>query len=269
MKYFITYGDENYTRSAQRLVAEARSLGIFDDVRTYGPADLPDDVKRHPLMCHARGGGYWYWKPCLLQACLRRMQEGDILVYADAGCSVQPSPEWDRFFRDLRTKSVVAFRLGYRNKFYCRRSLLDYARTEQPHWGEYYQVMGGILLLKKSGASVRLVDDWRQLMDEHPEFVTDVPAEERKYEVPFFREHRHDQCVFNVCLYRCRDQVRIRWENVERIALFGRQAFQASRLSDRNPHRVMPRTPFSKFLTRTFAGRPLSSLRQWYWEKKR
>ena len=38
MKYFITYGDENYTRSAQRLAAEARSLGIFDDVRTYGPA---------------------------------------------------------------------------------------------------------------------------------------------------------------------------------------------------------------------------------------
>lgn len=268
MRYFITYGDENYARSVQRLAAEARALGIFDDVRAYGPTDLPDDVKQHPLMRYARGGGYWYWKPCLLQACLRRMQEGDILVYTDAGCSVRQSAEWDRFFRDLRTKSVVTFRLGYRNKFYCRRSLLDYACAEAPHWGDYFQVMSGILLLKKSEASVRLVDDWRTLMDEHPEFVIDVPEEERRHEAPCFREHRHDQSVLNACLYRYRDQVRIRWENVERIALFGQQAILASRLSDRNPHRLMPRTPFSKFLTRTFVGRPLSSLWQWYREKK-
>ena len=119
MNYFITYGDEHYIHSARRLADEAERLHLFDRIQAFSPADLPAEVKAHPLMHYARGGGYWYWKPCLIRECLRQMQPDDILVYADSGCTVQPSHEWARYFRDLRTKSIVVFRLGYKNKWFC------------------------------------------------------------------------------------------------------------------------------------------------------
>lgn len=269
MKYFITYGDQRFTRSAKRLADEAKALGLFEHVLRFSPADLPVEVKEHPLMQYARGGGYWFWKPYLIRECLKRMQPDDILVYADSGCTVQPSHEWKQYFNDLRTKSIVVFRLGYKNKYYCRRNLMEYVTRHEPHWGEYLQVLGTFLVMRKTDTTCRLVDDWMQLMDKHPEFVTDVPEEERSQEAPFFRENRHDQSALNACLYRYRMQVKFRWENIERIALFRQQAVIASRLSDSNPHRVVPKYTLWKYLIRTFAGKPLSLLQQLYWEKRR
>ena len=34
-KYFVSYGDTNYTESLNRIGREAESLGFFDEVRLY------------------------------------------------------------------------------------------------------------------------------------------------------------------------------------------------------------------------------------------
>ncbi len=39
---FVTYGDDNYRESLQRIKAEAEATGLFDSVRLYTPADLPE-----------------------------------------------------------------------------------------------------------------------------------------------------------------------------------------------------------------------------------
>lgn len=56
-KILITYGDERYAKSRERLAEEARSLGIFDQVVAYTPNDLGDSMRNHPLMKYQRGGG--------------------------------------------------------------------------------------------------------------------------------------------------------------------------------------------------------------------
>lgn len=269
MKQFITYGDRNYAQSARRLAEEAQALGLFDVVHVFTPDDLPDSLRAHPLMQYARGGGYWLWKPWIIRQCLSQMTADDVLVYADAGCTVQPSAEWNTFFRDLKHKSVVTFRLGYKNKWFCRRSLLDYAERTTPHWGEYRQVLSGLLLMRGTDTARRLTDDWLTLMTEHPDYVLDVTESERASEAPCFREHRHDQSVLNACLYRYRHDIRIRWENVERLDPIRPQAVLASRLSDHNPHRPMPRFTTGKYIVRTLIGKPLALLQQFYWEKLR
>ena len=37
-----------------------------------------------------RSFGYWQWKPYLIRRVMDRMEEGDFLVYADAGCTLNP-----------------------------------------------------------------------------------------------------------------------------------------------------------------------------------
>lgn len=268
MRYFITYGDKAYTRSAQRLTDEALHTQLFDKTHIFSPEELPDSIRKHPLMQYRRGGGYWFWKPYVILTALQEMNDGDILVYADAGCSIRPSEEWNTFFNILKKKSVLAFKLGFRNKFYTKRSALNYITREEKYWSEYQQIAGGILLIRKTAESMQCISTWLQLMDTHPELVTDVSEDERKDEAPYFIEHRHDQCILSTSLFRYRHIVALRWENFEYLNPYEPQAFIASRISDANPQNHRPKISRFKYLKRKYIGRPLFSMRQQYWEWK-
>lgn len=56
-RIFITYGDELYRKSLERICAEARQCGEFDEVIAYTNADLPESITSHELFAHRRGGG--------------------------------------------------------------------------------------------------------------------------------------------------------------------------------------------------------------------
>ena len=56
-KIFITYGDDAFKRSRERIEKEAKSLKLFDRVIAYTPEDLPSYIKTSVLMRYRRGGG--------------------------------------------------------------------------------------------------------------------------------------------------------------------------------------------------------------------
>ena len=84
---FISYADDRMSYSLQRIGRQAKRLGIFDEVILYTPDMLPDELKKSPLMQYSRGGGYWSWKPAILNETLQRADDGDIVIYVDAGCT--------------------------------------------------------------------------------------------------------------------------------------------------------------------------------------
>ena len=106
-KIFIAYADAALAYSLKRIGRQARRLQIFDEVILYTPADLSEEIKAHPLMQYSRGGGYWLWKPWLIQKTLRDHTPGDIVVYADAGSTLRKSPEWERLFGLMPNKRYV------------------------------------------------------------------------------------------------------------------------------------------------------------------
>ena len=64
---FISYADGNMTYSLRRIGRQARRLGIFDEVILYTPDMLPAYIRQSPLMQYPRGGGYWSWKPAIIE----------------------------------------------------------------------------------------------------------------------------------------------------------------------------------------------------------
>ena len=54
-KTFVTYGDDNYRESLERIGREARATGVFDSVRLYTPADLPEPFASY-TRDYPRGG---------------------------------------------------------------------------------------------------------------------------------------------------------------------------------------------------------------------
>ena len=205
---FISYADGNMSYSLKRIGRQARRLGIFDEVILYTPEMLPQYVLDSPLMQYRRGGGYWSWKPAIILDALQKSDEGDIVVYVDAGCTLRKGSEWNLFIRLLQRYDTVCFqydeaqpqweRWGSKSaklKYWTKESTLKYfqERFHDEGLGEFPHIMGGILFVKNKDNS--FLKDWMDITLHHPELIIDPTPEEIARQPEGFAGHRHDQSV--------------------------------------------------------------------------
>ena len=203
---FISYANEAMAYSLKRIGRQARRLGVFDEVITYTPADLPDYAKASPLMACPRGAGYWLWKPVMIKETLDSHDPGDIVVYVDAGCTLRRSEEWRKYLEIMKEYDTICFQYAPEHPQWEN---LGSTSAELSHWTKkitqdwlierygnddfrhYCQIMGGIMFLKNKENS--FLKEWLGTMLEHPELIVDPEPGEPQYEG--FAGHRHDQCI--------------------------------------------------------------------------
>lgn len=240
-KIFITYGDDNYRESIARICREAEAAGVFDEVRAYTPEMLPEPFRGYTA-AYRRGGGYWLWKPYVIYDALERAGEGDVVVYADAGCTVNRHRDWTRYFDILRRKDYIFFLTCTWTAEYCKREVLDFFRSDaggrpvarltgNQAWALGNQVQATFMLVRKAGGN-GIIARWKELAEHRPALFTDIAPEERGRESARFREHRHDQALLTGCVCTSDELARCRFfvEKMEKIYPGG-QAVVASRIS--------------------------------------
>lgn len=207
-KIFISYANEAMAYSLEHIGRQAKRSGIFDEVILYTPEDLPQYVKESLLMQYSRGAGYWCWKPALIYETLQKHNEGDIVVYVDAGCTVRKSPKWDYFFSLMKDYDTVCFQYAdaqpqwekwgadsSRIKYWSKKSTLKFMGevTGREDVGEMNQIMGGVLFMKGKGNT--LLKSWKEIVFSHPKLVLDPDEEELKEQASYYAGHRHDQTI--------------------------------------------------------------------------
>lgn len=230
-KIFITYGNTNYQQSKQRIIKEANSLDIFNTTIAYGPEDLPEIITQGPLFQYKKGGGYWIWKSYIINKTLQTMNDGDILVYADAGCSLLQSNQWDKYFSDLKKHSMLAFKINCLNYQYIKAKVVnEFKRTNGKNWHYSYQIAATTLFLKKDNFSCNFINEWCNYCTE--DFILDVPPQDIAQENKKFVEHRHDQAILTALIYKYLQthNIKLRWNDFE--AKREGQAIRATRISD-------------------------------------
>jgi hypothetical protein len=265
-KYFITYGDERYAKSVERIKQEAERLNIFDEIICYSPADLGADILQCEAMQHKRGGGYWAWKPYVILKTLKTIKDGDIVVYCDAGCTLSESKEWDKWFSLLKTHDIIAFLIHQRNENYCRKNVLDYFKTNPCNWEKAYMA-SATTTTKKNERTLRFFEEWTYIMLNRPELVLDVADEERHLEKENFVENRHDQSVFSGLIYKHRNTVPVymQWENYENASL-SKRAIVATRISDTDRRSSTKAAEYLKYYLKRILNIIYYSPVQWYWK---
>jgi len=91
-KYFISFANSDGPYGTKRIIKEANDTKIFDETMAYSEKDFDADFKAKcgdRFEKYKRGYGYWSWKPYIIKKTLEKMNDDDILVYADAGCQVK------------------------------------------------------------------------------------------------------------------------------------------------------------------------------------
>ena len=256
-KYFITYGDDAFYLSRKQLAKQAQKSGLFDEVIVYTPKDLSDSIKASPLMAYKRGGGYWVWKPYVIFQTLNLCQEGDIVVYADAGCTINASSEeWNLWFHYLETYNAIFFQyksidhypdwqMFCKDKRFWSTEIKYWTKQETLNFFENYvgndafmtfrKILGGCILVKKCKANL-IIDEWLRINLFHPELVIDPSEKEMVNQYEFYIAHRHDQSIITPLVYYWKDSQKLMVlpESQETDPLHA--AIAASRVRHRNPY---------------------------------
>lgn len=247
---FVTYADERFMISAERITRQARRSGIFDRITIYSPKDLPAFVRFSPLFLGTEGGGYWCWKPFIISHALKQCEIGDVVVYADAGCTlIADSPEWTDYKRLLQDHSAIFFQ--YRRDYqyqgwaqYChadaldktaikhwmKPTLIDYMQKyNQPGMFDYDSLWAGFIIYKKEERQTTILDQWLKITFLRPDLVIPPFGNETIGIPEYYYDHRCDQSILTplVFLYGEEDNVVVLPETSE--SQMGHPAILASR----------------------------------------
>jgi hypothetical protein len=202
-------------RSLNRIKKQAKRMHIYDHIFTYDEYRLDEDFSSHfkDKLKSGRGFGYWVWKPQIILQTLEKMDEGDILQYTDAGCHLNKKgiKRLYEYFKlaDLSETGILAFQskasddknlekaLELLEKHWTKGDLFDYfgVRDNKKIYNTG-QVGAGILFIKKTTDSLRIIQKWVQVYYDDFSLADDTLSKSPNF--PGFQENRHDQSVFSI-----------------------------------------------------------------------
>lgn len=203
---FMTFGGptEGYRKRVEIISDQARSFNMFDNIYGFTDKDLQNDEEfwnKHStfMLNNRRGFGYWVWKPHLLLKILNQMNEGDVLVYSDAGCTLNNTglARFNEYLNILEQSEsgILNFELTHPEYKYTKNDLFEYLNASE-NIKYKFQILSGIFLIRKNTNTVNLVQKWKDIYDVSYHYAADTPSVSKNH--PEFVEHRHDQSIFSI-----------------------------------------------------------------------
>ena len=201
--HFITYGDDNFKKSKARILKEAEEFGEFSTITGYGPEHLDDNFKEKykDILKEKRGGGYWIWRPYILNKKFQEIDENDIMIFLDAGCTINHKGK-NRFYEYINMfnntdKGVISFEIHDQiEKKWVTKEIFNYFNINLNNQIiNTKQLYSGVLIIKKNIHSKQFITKFLKVLNDNPYLFTD------KYnnnQIPEFIENRHDQSISSI-----------------------------------------------------------------------
>lgn len=209
-KIFLTYGNDNFIKSRERIKKEAESINLFDNCIVETDKTILNDTEFKEVLKNDsfkkvfksdKGGGYWLWKPYIIHKHLSKLNNGDILVYCDSGCKIEYENR-NKFidvFEDLKSNkyNMTLNIYGDNEKKWSKGDALKYHNVENnDKILNNGQLEGGRIFLIKNNKTMEIISKWWDVAKNHPELFDDsesvVPNKKE------FESTRHDQSHISI-----------------------------------------------------------------------
>jgi len=209
--HFVSFGAgrKGYGSALRRLEKEIHVLDpdacvwLFDETNVgseiFGlDVSFTDFAKANP-----RGFGLWVWKPWVVLQVMEKAQDGDIVFFLDAGCTVHTSDlsklRYQSYIKHIQENGNLFFDVGQAEHYWSKKEVVQYFNLSDRDLN-LGQVVGGIQGHLVSGHQFKFVEEWLQACTlDSGRLVRDVVS--RVDEDDRFIEHRHDQSVLS-CLVK-------------------------------------------------------------------
>lgn len=207
--HFITFANTESNFSQDRIIYEAKRMNIFDNITFYTEKDFDEEFINRcgkEFKDFRRGYGYWSWKPYIIKKELEKLNDGDVVVYADSGCmfvrkNKETLKEWINIAANSESGILSPCFGPYIEHDWTRGDLYDYInktynKNNIDIFDNAIQCGCGVSLYTKNDKCVDFVNQWYDVMTNHFHLCTDEPSSLPNH--PNFKENRHDQSVFSM-----------------------------------------------------------------------
>ena len=196
--HFISYGDDKFVHSRNRIRKEATSCNWFDTIKVYNKDDISQEFqnKYKMILDKERGGGYYIWKLDIIEQRLCEIEDGDMLVYIDCGCFINKNGY--TFFKeclDKLTKSeygIISFETNWLEREYTTKQIFDFFDVQMDMSGQY---LSGILIMKICNHLNIILQQAYDALNTKPYLFTD---EYNILQDEHFKDNRHDQSILSI-----------------------------------------------------------------------
>ena len=215
MIHLVTFATDEMSRAVRRCIDSGFEHGIDNHAR-YDWGNMAHDMafaeyrdRFHlPPFSAARGAGLWAWKPLIVKAGLDWCNDGDILIYSDAGIEFINNL---RYIIDRMDQDIFLFGNNWEHAHWCKRDIVDAvwpwtsARDIDGHeltWERFgKQVQASVIFFRVSDYTRKFVKEWLDwCLFEGGRLIDDSPSRTPNH--PEFRENRHDQAILTTMAYR-------------------------------------------------------------------
>jgi hypothetical protein len=199
---FITFGTYNYETQIKRITSEAHTFGCFKTITGIYPHMIEKTfLDKHEtfMQNNKRGHGFWIWKPQIVLQSLNSIPDGEILIYADSGCSMNRFgiDKLNDYVNKAKYQSktgIVCFQMPqHLEEQWTKQKLFDVLDCES--YKKTPQIHATTFIIKKSPESMKLVEEWVKLSQIY-DLIDESDISEQIS--PPFIEFRHDQSIWSL-----------------------------------------------------------------------
>ncbi len=224
---FLSFGNERFKKSRDRILAEAKALCndgtpafdafVIETEDIENDPEFKDIIDNIPKKLGSGRGYWWYmWKPYVIYKTLKSLNDGDLLFYGDSGMTIYNKADTHKRINNL--VSLV------KNKEKCPTGIVTFITTGKPgdrqefmynlvdvfeHFGvlnnkditHTQQCQAGVHMIMKCPKSVEIIELWYKKAVTTPSlFVGDrrIFKPNQTKQMDGFRDHRHDQSVWSI-----------------------------------------------------------------------
>ena len=200
--HFITYGDDK-VNCKSRIIQEAENFKVFDSINFFEPKDISKEFynKHKNVLEQKRGGGYWIWKYDIILQKLNEINNNDILVYTDCGCTINAKGinkfyEYVKMLNDSHY-SIISFEIkNHIEREYTTKELFNNLNIDlESDIAKSEQYTAAILIMKKTDHLMLILNKCMELLNQDNNLITDLYNNTQE---SYFKDNRHDQSILSL-----------------------------------------------------------------------
>lgn len=213
----VTFSDGSLGLRAagKRLVKQADATGWFHYPSEHWTLNtlrtkMPEFFTEHQglIRVHPRGLGLWIWKPAILSYLVERLEEGEVVLFLDAGCQLNSTRESELRFKDylelciangMLLMQLVDNSFGFNDvtdAAWTKRSVLD-VLDPYSTFRLSNQIQSGIIFATKSPRSEQVSKMWLDYCVKSDYSYLLEPSQE-EVQSKEFKQHRWEQSIFSL-----------------------------------------------------------------------
>jgi hypothetical protein len=206
MHYFLVYDDGQYTNHVNKLLNSVAKYGKQFKLVKFNKTQIHADfiTYNQSIFNLRKGGGYWLWKPYIIDMLLKLIQDGDIVFYLDSKyyfvqdfAALYESYLQQNDFLIWKNKPNEPI---FQMKNWCKMDvILKYNMYQKIFAENADDCWAGAFVLRKTARVCEIINEWLRMCCNYDD-ITDEPSKIKNTQD--FREHRHDQSLLSIVLYK-------------------------------------------------------------------